>query len=385
MTYDFDRLTVRTPADSVKWDVKPGELPMWVADMDFDAAPEIREALQARLDRGVFGYQDVTQAWRDAYCGWWQSRHGLAMDPDGLLFATGVIPILSSCVRKLTTPAEKILLMTPVYNHFFISIRDNGREVLSSRLLETEEGYSIDFADLEEKLADPQTALLFLCNPHNPIGRAWDRETLARIGALCEKHHVTVIADEIHCDVTDPGVDYVPFASVDDTCARISVTAIAPTKAFNLAGLHTAAAYVPDPVLRHKVRVALNTGDVGAPNTFAVEAAVAAFTKGGDWLDAVRAYIKGNKDLVRSAVREKFPQLRVVPSDSTYLLWLDVRGTGMDGKAFAHSLRERTGLFLTRGDIYGAGGEDYIRWNLAAQRSRVEDALSRLETFFGEE
>lgn len=275
MKYDFDTVPDRRGTDSLKWETA-GELPMWVADMDFRTAPEIAAALNARLARDVFGYGIVPGAWYDAVCGWWETRHGFRMEKDWLLFCTGVVPALSSAVRKLTSVGENVLVQTPVYNIFFNSIVNNGRNVVESPLV-YDGGYRIDFADLEEKMSDPQTTLMLLCNPHNPVGKIWDRETLAHIGRLAAEHHVTVVSDEIHCDLTDPGREYVPFASASEICRGLSVTCIAPTKAFNLAGLQTAAVCVPDPVLRHKMWRALNTDEVAEPNSFAVPAAIAAF------------------------------------------------------------------------------------------------------------
>ena len=212
MTYDFDTPTERRNTNSLKWDVAEGELPMWVADMDFQTAPEIREAIMKRAEHGIFGYSVIPDAWYEAYIQWWKMRHGYTMERDWLIFCTGVVPAISSIVRKLTTPAEKVLIQTPVYNIFFNSILNNGRQVLESPLRYDGKEYRIDFADLEEKLSDPQTALMILCNPHNPTGKIWDRQTLEKIGALCSRHHVTVVSDEIHCDLTDPGESYVPFA-----------------------------------------------------------------------------------------------------------------------------------------------------------------------------
>ena len=215
MTYDFDTPIDRSGTYSLKWEEAGDALPMWVADMDFQTAPVIREALRRRVEHGVFGYSIVPPEWNQAYVDWWGRRHGLAIDPDSLVFCTGVVPAISSMVRKLTTPNENVVIMTPVYNIFFNSILNNGCRVLESPLAYDGEGhYEIDWADFETKLADPQTTLMILCNPHNPIDRIWDCETLERIGELCWKHHVTVVSDEIHCDLTDPGFDYVPFASV---------------------------------------------------------------------------------------------------------------------------------------------------------------------------
>ena len=383
MQYNFDHPVSRRGSDSMKWAVGENELPMWVADMDFEAAPEIRAALQRRLDHGIFGYDDLSDAWYEAYMGWWKDRHGLAIEKDWLIFSVGVVASISSLVRKLTTPNENVLIQTPVYNIFFNSIVNNGARVLESPLVFNGQGYDIDFDDLEQKLADPQTTLMILCNPHNPVGRIWSREELARIGALCKKHHVTVISDEIHCDLTEPGKAYVPFASVDEVCRDLSITCVAPTKAFNLAGLHTSAVIAPDPVLRHKAWRALNTDEVAEPGTFAVPAAVAAFTKGGPWLDALRAYVWENRRTVEAYAARYLPGVRVIPGEATYLLWVDVHALTTDVRDWTRRLRAETGLYVTPGTAYGQTGEGFFRWNMACPRSTVEDGLERLRTFLG--
>ena len=271
----FDKQINRRNTGSAKWNVAEHELPMWVADMDFETAPEIAEAIRKRAEHGVYGYTVLGEEWYEAYQGWWQERHNFTIEKEWLLFCTGVIPAVSSIIRKMTTVGENIAVMTPVYNNFFNSILNNGRNVLESRLRYENGVYSIDFDDLEEKLADPQTSMLLLFNPHNPIGKIWDRKTLERIGELCIRHHVLVLADEIHCDLTKPGSGYVPFASISEACRDNSITCIAPTKTFNIAGIQTAAVFAADPVLRHRVNRGLNTDEVAEPNVFAAVAPVA--------------------------------------------------------------------------------------------------------------
>ena len=378
MTYNFDTVIDRRHTHSRKWNVAEGELPMWVADMDFQTAPEIQAALQRRVQHGVFGYSEVGGDWYDAYIRWWSSRHGYTMQKNWLMFCTGIVPAISSIVRKLTTPAEKVVVQSPVYNIFYNSILNNGAQVVENRLLYRNGTYSMDFDDLELRLADPQTTLMILCNPHNPVGRIWTREELARVGELCRRYHVTVIADEIHCDLTDPGVEYVPFASVSDTCRAVSITCLAPTKSFNLAGIQTAAVSVPDPVLRHKVWRGLNTDEVAEPNAFATEAAIAAFNEGAPWLDALRAYLYQNKRTVAEFIRRELPQLRLVPSEATYLLWIDATLVGFAG-SLAEELRRCTGLYLSDGAHYGSGGESFLRMNIACPRSVLMEGLDRLK------
>lgn len=377
--YDFDKLTNRLGTGSLKWDVNEGQLPMWVADMDFETAPEIIQALQKRIEHGVFGYQNVTDDWYQAYQSWWNRRHQFKIEKDWLIFCTGVVPAISSIVRKVTTVGENVLVQTPVYNIFFNSIRNNGRNILESPLVYEQGEYHIDFKDLEEKLSNPQTSLFILCNPHNPIGKIWDRETLEKIGELCDRYHVIVVSDEIHCDLTDPGYEYVPFASVSDQCRENSITCIAPTKTFGIPGIQTAAVVVPNPVLRHRVNRGLNTDEVAEPNNFAVAAAVAAFQQGDQWLTELREYLSQNKQYVRDYIGAYIPEIKVVPSNATYLLWLDCSELTDDACELQRFIEKHSGLVLTEGEEYGTPGRRFLRLNPACPRSRVQDGMERLK------
>lgn len=380
MSYDFDRIIERRGTDCAKWNVADSELPMWVADMDFRTAPEIIEAVKARAEHGCYGYADIPNEWYQAYIGWWKVRHDFAMEKEWLMFCTGVVPAISSVIRKLTTPAEKVLVQTPVYNIFFNSIINNGRLITENRLKFDGKEYKIDFDDLEKKLSDPQTTMMILCNPHNPIGRIWDRDTLRKIGEICYENHVVVISDEIHCDLTDPGRSYQPFAAVSDICRDNSITCIAPTKAFNLAGIQTAAISVPNEQLRHKVWRGINTDDAAEANVFAADAAIAAFTKGAGWLDSLRKYIYENKQYAIEFINNEIPEVQVTPSDATYLLWIYCRQMAGYAKDSAKYIREKTGLYLSAGSAYGSGGEDFLRMNIACPRSTLKDGLERLRT-----
>lgn len=383
MPFDFDIPTNRRDTFSMKWNVPEYELPMWVADMDFNTAPPVVAALQKRLEQGIFGYTDIPPEYAKAVAGWWGTRHGVQFAPEAILFATGVVPAISSIIRKLTTPAENVLIQPPVYNIFYNSILNNGRQVLESPLLYSNGSYTIDFADLEQKLANPQTTLMLLCNPHNPIGKVWSPETLQRIGTLCAKHHVVVVSDEIHCDLTHPSVQYTPFASLPNEGSQNSITCIAPTKAFNLAGLQTASVVVPNPVLRHKVNRGLNTDEVAEPNAFAMQATIAAFTQGAQWVDELRAYIAANKEYAASFIAENLPQIQAVSSTATYLLWLDCSAITADASALCDFLRKETGLYLAAGATYGATGKTFLRMNLGTQKARVQDGLQRLQQGVG--
>lgn len=379
MNYNFDEITDRRNTNSLKWSVGENELPMWVADMDFKTAPSVTEALTKRAAHGIFGYAVIPDEWYEAYMSWWKNRYSFKIEKDWLIFATGVVPAISSIVRKLTTPAENVLILTPVYNIFFNSILNNGRNVLECPLSYKNKEYGIDFEDLEKKLSDPQTTMMILCNPHNPIGKIWDKKTLKKIGDLCFEHHVTVVSDEIHCDLTETGKTYIPFASVSEKCRMNSITCVAPTKSFNIAGLQTAAVIVPNEVLRHKVWRGLNTDEVAEPNCFAVSAAIAAYKEGGEWLDALRKYIDENRKFVSAFLGMNLPQITLIQSDATYLLWLDCSLLDGDSDQLQKFIRETTGLYLSTGKIYGGGGEHFLRLNIACPRSRLADGLNRLK------
>ena len=380
--YDFDTVKHRRGTNSLKWDewdIPDNCLPMWVADMDFETAPEIKEAIIKRASNGIFGYSIVPDRWQKAISSWWEHRYSYKIDPEHLIFCTGVIPAISSIVRKLTTPNENVVIMTPVYNIFFNSIINNGARVLESPLKYINGKYEPDFDDLEDKLSDPQTSLMILCNPQNPGGRIWSRDELSRIGELCKRYDVTVISDEIHCDLTDPGRTYVPFASVSEICRDISVTCIAPTKTFNIAGLQSAAVFAYNRPLRHRVWRGLNTDEVAEPNAFAIDAAIAAYENGEAWLEELRKYIFENKSAVIEYMAENIPQVKVTHSDATYLLWLYTAEVCEDSHDLQEHLKSSAGLYLSEGRIYGAGGERFLRMNIACPRSVLMEGLGRLK------
>ena len=378
MTIDFNVITDRRGTCSEKWNVKENELPMWVADMDFPAAPCIRRAIEQRVAHGVFGYSTLPDAWYEAYRNWWGQHHGLDIRREELIFAAGVIPALSSAIREFTASGDKILIQTPVYNHFFHSILNNGRQVAENPLLYRDGKNGMDFEDLEEKLSDPQVTMLILCNPQNPVGKIWSREDLARVGSLCRKHHTVVFSDEIHCDLTAPGKAYVPFASVDENCRMNSITAVAPTKAFNIAGIHSAAVLVPEEGLRQRISHALRADEIAEPNAFAVDATLAAFSdEGWEWMVSLRGYIDENKKAVYDFIDKELPGIYALPQDATYLMWLDISRYTDQSDVFQRFLREKTGLYVTPGTIYGGNGNHFLRLNVACPRSMLEDGLER--------
>ena len=378
MKYDFDTLVSREGTNSSKWRMKNDVLPMWVADMDFKAAPEILSVLQKRLDNGVFGYSFIPKEWNEAIKSWWQRRHNVSLENEWMCFCTGVIPAISTAIRRFSSPGDQILVQAPVYHVFFNCIKNNGREILSNDLVYKNGSYEIDFDDLEAKLAQPLTTMMLLCNPHNPIGKIWNKETLKKIGKLCYKHDVLVISDEIHCDITDPGLNYVPFISVSEECKNNSITCISPTKAFNIAGLQSSAVVTPNEKIRSRLNAAINYDEVGEANAFAIIAAIAAFNEGEAWLDELREYLFENKKVVANFIKEQGLPVKLLPSSATYLLWLDCSAFCEDSSEFMNFLRDKAGLWLNDGNAY-RGDRFFLRMNIATQRERVLEGLKRLQ------
>lgn len=379
MKYNFDELTDRRNTNSLKWDVGENELPMWVADMDFKTAPEVIDAVIARAKSGIYGYQIVPDEWYKAVAGWWTKRHNFEVEEEWLCFCTGVIPAVTSAVKRITNVGDNVVVQTPVYDIFFHSVENTGRHVLENKLSYDGEKYSIDFADLEAKLSDPLTTMLILCNPHNPAGKVWAGEELVKIGALCKKYGVTVLSDEIHCDLTEPNVGYTPFASASEECKSISVTCVAASKAFNLAGLQSAAVIIPDEGLRNKIVRGLNSDEVAEPNAFAIAATIAAFTKGGEWLDELREYISENRRTAAKFIERELPELKVIGQDATYLMWIDCSAVTYDAEKLCDNIRKKTGLFITAGNQYRGNGHFFVRINVACPRVRLLDGLARFK------
>lgn len=374
---DFDKKVNRQGTNSLKWNYPDDVLPMWVADMDFETAPVVTEALQNRLDHNVFGYNIIPASFQESIVSWWQEQHQLKVESEWILFCAGVVPAISSIVRKITEPGDSVVVVTPVYNMFYNSILNNGRVVLESSMTYVDGVYDIDFADLEEKLAREKSSLLIFCNPQNPIGKIWSRETLQRVGDLCVKHHVVLLSDEIHCDLTHAGHAYTPMLSVGDEIAEITITCVAPTKTFNIAGLQTSAIIVKNEALRKRVDRGINTDEVAEPNSFAIQAAVAAFTKGAPWLAELKDYLLGNWQLLNSELNEKLPEVKVVQSDATYLAWLDCSAITEDANKLCAYLEKEIGLILTAGGVYGGNSQAFIRLNYACPRARLADGLAR--------
>ena len=377
---DFNDVINRRNTNSLKWDVGDNELPMWVGDMDFQTAPAVTKAIIKKAKSGVFGYQIVPDAWYDAIIRWWQVRHDFTIGRDWLCFCTGVVPAITSSIKRVTNVGDNVVVMTPVYNIFFNSIENTGRHALESPLKYENGAYSIDWDDLETKLSHPQSTMLLLCNPHNPVGKVWSKEELKKVGYLCVKHGVTVFSDEIHCDLVPLDVKYTPFASVNGVNMAISITAISASKAFNLAGLQSAAVFIENENLRQKVVRGLNSDELAEPNAFAIEATIAAFSyESGIWLNGLRDFICENKQTAETFLEINLPEIKAISQDATYFMWLDCSAITDDSKELAEFIRKETGLLVSSGSIFRGNGKYFLRLNVACPESTLRDGLNRLK------
>jgi len=383
MDYHFDQPVDRKHTDCIKWDAAgPDVLPMWIADMDFKAAPVIQQALEDRVAHGIFGYTQTPQRLYDAILGWWKKRHGFAVHPDWLIPVTGVIPALSALIRALTAPGDKILLQPPVYNHFFASIAHCDRQAVQNNLRLYNGVYHLDYDDLENKAADPAVKLLLLSNPHNPVGRVWTAEELLRIGEICLRHHVVVVSDEIHSDLVYDPHRHTPFASLGHDYALQSITVSSPSKTFNIAGLQAAYLFSENDVFRKHVRHILEMQEMALLNPFAIEALIAAYEHGEDWLESLKTYLAANFTYLTDFCRTHLPQVDVIPLQATYLVWLDGRSVIPSAADFTDRLLHEQQLWLSPGTLYGDAGEGFLRVNIACQRILLEEGLTRLVKAF---
>lgn len=381
MKYNFDEIIPRRGSHSYKWDTPndPETLPMWVADMDFRTAPAVIEALRKRVDHGIFGYTRVPQEYYDAVINWNARRHGLRVQQESLIYTTGVVPALSAIIKALTQPGEKVLAQTPVYNCFFSSIRNNLCDIADNPLLYRDGKYSMDFDDLEKKTSDPSVKLMLLCNPHNPAGRVWSREELMEMTRICQKNHVFVVSDEIHCELVYPGLTYTPYASLSEEARLHSVTCLSPSKAFNLAGIQIAHIVADDKAIRKKIDKAINVNEVCDVNAFAVTALIAAYNEGEDWLEELKNYLYENYTTLRKFFHRHLPQFSILPLEGTYLVWIDCSASGKTGDILAEQLLEQEGLMVNSGSLYGETGTNFIRLNIACPRQRLRDGLGKLQ------
>lgn len=383
MKYDFDEVISRRGTLSYKWDsaMDAEVLPLWVADMDFRTSPAIIEALQRRVVHGIFGYTRVPDAYYQAVTNWFARRHGWNIQREWMIYTSGVVPAVSAVIKALTVPGDKVLVQTPVYNCFFSSIRNNGCTLAASPLLRIGNTWQMDFEDLERKASDPDVKVFLLCNPHNPVGRVWTREELLKAGEICSRHGVTVVSDEIHCELVYPGHAYTPFASISGDFSARAIVCISPSKAFNIAGLQIANIVVPDEEVRRKIDKAININEVCDVNPFGVTATIAAYTEGEEWLNQLLVYLQANYKWMQDYCRTHLPDFPISDLEGTYLVWMDCSILHKTSDVLEQELLDESKLWLNAGTMYGAEGEGFMRWNIACPRSVLAEGLERFRSY----
>jgi cysteine-S-conjugate beta-lyase len=385
-TFDFDSVVSRHGSGSFKWDSNPdtSTLPMFVADMDFKAAPVILDALAQRLQHGVFGYTRVRDEYYEAINNWFARQYRFPLQREWIIPTIGIVPAISAILRALTRPGNGVIVQTPVYHCFFSSIRNLGCQIVENPLRlnrQDNEHYQIDFDDLEHKAADPNNRVLLLCHPHNPSGRVWSNNELIRIGDICARHQVTVVSDEIHCDLLFPGHHHQPFATLKPEYLASCITLSSPGKSFNIAGLQIANLIIADRTLRTQIQKALHQHEITGVNPFGVEALIAAYNHGQPWLDALNQYLYNNYLRIQKTLHEQLPQLQLYPQQSTYLAWIDCSASGLNGDELAKHLLDKGQLRISSGCGFLPEPHQhnhFIRLNFACPSTLLQDGLQRL-------
>jgi cystathionine beta-lyase len=353
-------------------------IPMWVADMDFRCPEAVIEALVERAEHGIFGYSAPTAAFQQSVVDWMQKRHGWQIEPEWLCSTPGVVPALNMMVRTFTEPGDSILIQRPVYYPFSAAIANNGRELVNNALKYEDGRYTMDFADLEAKVQDHQVRMTILCSPHNPVGRVWRREELLRFAEICMEHDVLVVSDEIHGDLIYAGVEFTPFAMLGQRYQQASITCTAPSKTFNIAGLHTSNIIIPDEKKRLRFKETLRNNGLTGLTPFGIVAQQAAYQHGEPWLAQVMSYVEENYKFLEAYMHDYLPQIKFIRPEGTYLVWLDCRALGFDAEALESLMLEHAKIYLDEGYIFGPEGEGFERINIACPRSLLQEALDRI-------
>ena len=383
--YNFDEVIDRRNTDCLKYDfaVQRGRpkdvLPFWVADMDFSIAQEIEDALVKRCQHGIFGYSEATDGYFDALQNWYLQHFNWQVQRPWLIKTPGVVFALAMAVKAFTEPGDGVLVQQPVYYPFTEVIRDNDREVVNAPLALVNGHYEIDFADLEQKLANPKVKLMFLCSPHNPVGRVWTKEELLKVGDLCLKYNVITVSDEIHSDFVWDDNTHTPFATLGEEYQQNCIVCTAPSKTFNLAGLQVSNIFIPNQKLRRAFRKQIDAAGYSQLNTLGLVACQAAYTYGEEWLTQVKAYIRSNITFVDDYLKQNLPQIKMLPIEGTYLVWLDCSALGMTADEREQWLWHEAKLWLDGGGIFGKEGEAFERINVACPRATLLQGLEQLK------
>lgn len=385
MKYDFDRQIDRKDTSCLKYDFavergRPADvLPLWVADMDISTPPEIIEAIKYRAEHGIFGYSMPKRDYFEVVANWFKTRHGWNADPEKFICTPGVVFAICTLIRSVTEVGDGVIICQPVYYPFATSITNNNRKLVVSELKYEGGQYTIDFEDFENKIVKNGVKAFILCNPHNPVGRVWTGEELERLGDICLKHGVFVIADEIHADFTLEGHRHLVFPTVKKEFEKTCAVCTSPSKSFNLAGLQISNIYIPDGAVRKRFEDELDMVGYWEPTIMGMTACVAAYTKGGEWLDELKEYLKGNLAFVREYIGANLPEIKLIEPEGTYLLWLDCRALGLNDSQLQNLVEQKAKLWLDDGYIFGAGGSGFERINIACPKATLKTALERLK------
>ncbi len=383
MKYDFDEYVDRHNTNSIKWDGMKGlfgtddTLPMWVADMDFLSPPKVVEAIQKRAEHGVYGYTLKSNEFYESFTDWMKKRHGWDVKRDWVIAAPGVVSTLALSVLTYTHPGDEVIVQPPVYYPFFRIVKGLKRKMVYNPLKFENDKYTMDFEDLEKKMTD-KTKMLLLCSPQNPTGRVWTKEELTTLGKICTQHNVLIASDEIHSDIVYKEYKHTPIASIEGFSQNV-ITLMAPSKTFNIAGLNTALAVIPNESLYRKFWLLIESMGLGIGNVFGVTAAQAAYETGEEWLEELLDYLKGNLEFLKDFVKREMPQIKVVEPEGTYLVWLDFRSLKMDDQELRTFMLEKAKIALDDGYIFGPGGSGFQRLNIASPRSMLKDGLKRIK------
>lgn len=382
--FDFDKVVNRVGTGSTKWDSikdtykREDLIPLWVADMDFEVAPEIVKVLEERVNHKVFGYVYPSEDYFTSVIDWMDRRHGFKVEKDWIAFTPGVVSGISYAIRAFTEEDDNIIIQTPVYHPFYYTIRENKRNIVKNPLIFKDGNYTMDFEDLEKKI-DEKTKMIIICNPHNPVGRVWTEEELKKLTDICLKHDIIIVSDEIHSDLVYSGHKHTMLGSISDEVMNKCVMCTAPSKSFNLAGLQVSNMIIPNDELREKFIAEREKDHLIRPNIFAERGLVAAYGKSENWLDELMVYIEGNKDYFIDYLENHIPQLKVVKPEGTYLLWMDCSGLNMSADELERFFIDKCGLVLNRGDMFGEEGANFQRVNIGCTRATLEKSLIRMK------
>ncbi|RKD29141.1 MalY/PatB family protein [Thermohalobacter berrensis] len=384
MSYNFDQIIERKNTNSAKWDGlkdvfgKDDVLPMWVADMDFRCPQPIVDAIVKRAEHGIYGYPKRPVSYYESIIYWMKKRHNWDIKEEWISFSPGVVPALNMLIMALTNPGDKVVVQSPVYFPFFSAVKNNNRVLVNNELKLQNGNYVMDFERLEKQI-DSKTKMLILCSPHNPVGRVWSREELKRLGEICLKNNIIIVSDEIHSDIVYSGYKHTPIASISEELAKNTITCIAPSKTFNVAGLYTSVVIIPNKKLKDKYKNILERIHIGMGNIFGIEALEAGYRYGEEWLENLLKYLEGNIEYSINFINKRIPKIKAIRPEGTYLLWLDYRELKLSNKELKNLMVDKAKVGLSDGAMFGSGGEGFQRMNIGCPREIIKEGLERIE------